>query len=74
LLGTAGFFRHGAADALVSARADTNGRAFALSAGKFSRMTAEHPELALAFQTFVLGQLSDLYATNLRLLEVVLRG
>ena len=74
LLGTAGFFRHGDADALVSARADTNGRAFALSAGKFSRMTAEHPELALAFQTFVLGQLSDLYANNLRAFEVVLRG
>ncbi len=74
LLGSAGFFRHGDADALVSARADTNGRAFALSASKFSRMTAEHPELALAFQTFVLGQLSDRYAYNLRVLEVVLRA
>ena len=73
ILGIAGFFRHGDADALVSARADTNGRAFALSAGKFAKMTAEHPELALAFQTFILGQLSDRFASNLRVLEVVLR-
>jgi len=74
LLGTAGFFRHGDGAALVSAQADTNGRAFALTAGGFSRMTVEHPKLALAFQSFVLGQLSDLYANNLRVLEVVLRA
>ncbi|MCZ6699286.1 MAG: Crp/Fnr family transcriptional regulator, partial [Planctomycetota bacterium] len=74
LLGTAGFFRHGDGAALVSAQADTNGRAFVLTAGGFSRMTVEHPKLALAFQSFVLGQLSDLYANNLRVLEVVLRA
>jgi SulP family sulfate permease len=74
LLGTAGFFRHGDGAALVSAQADTSGRAFALSASGFSRMTVEHPKLALAFQSFVLGQLSDLYANNLRVLEVVLRA
>ena len=74
VLGTAGFFRHGGAAALVSARADTDGRAFALPARNYSRMTVDHPALALAFQTFVLGQLSDLYANNLRVLEVVLRA
>jgi SulP family sulfate permease len=74
VLGTAGFFRHGEAAALVSARADTGGRAYALSGQNYSRMTAEHPGLALAFQSFVLGQLSDLYANNLRVLEVVLRA
>ena len=73
MLGAAGFFRHGGADALVSARADTNGHGFTLSADQFSRMTAEHPALALTFQTFILGQLSDRFANNLRVLEVVLR-
>ncbi len=73
MLGIAGFFRHGDADEPVSARADTNGRAFALSVREFAKMTAEHPELALAFQTFILGQLSDRFANNLRVLEVVLR-
>ena len=62
-----------ARNALVSARADTNGHGFTLSADQFSRMTAEHPALALTFQTFILGQLSDRFANNLRVLEVVLR-
>ncbi len=74
LLGIAGFFRHAAAGALVFAQAETDGRAFALSADAFEGMKVEEPALAMAFQAHVLSFLSDRFANNLHVLEVVLRS
>ncbi len=74
LLGIAGFFRDAEADALVSAQAETSGRAFALSADAYERMKVEEPALAMAFQAHVLSFMSDRFAKNLHALEVVLRS
>jgi sulfate permease, SulP family len=74
LLGIADFFRQSKADALVSAQADTDGRAFVLGADDFDQMKRQDPEVAMAFQTFVLGFLSDRFATNLRMLQGIRKG
>jgi sulfate permease, SulP family len=74
LLGIANFFRQSKADAPASAQADTDGRAFALGADEFDQMKSQDPELAMAFQTFVLGFLSDRFAANLRVLQGIQKG
>lgn len=73
LAGIVEFFRNTKADSSDSIRADTDGKAFALSEKSFDRMKIEEPALAIAFQEHVLAFMSDRFAESQRALEVAVR-